>query len=37
MQHSITPPEQAEIADQAPTGAPRLRTATGNRFPRSCA
>src|SRR5580658_10410056 len=37
MQTSINRPEHAQIADRAPTGAQRLRTVTGNRFPRKCA
>lgn len=39
MQQSITRPASlnADNADHAPTGAPRLRTVTGNRWPRTCA
>lgn len=35
MQSSINRPARAD-AEHAPTGASRLRTVTGNRFPRKC-
>ena len=37
MQQSINRPAPADSRTNPSTGAPRLRTVTGNRFPRKCA
>jgi len=37
MQHSITEPTSTAERTNTPTESSRLRTVTGNRFPRKCA